>query len=89
MNSASSDLDLRNGAIAKSMLKAGGQALQDECSSYIAKHGKVSNGGVVATGPGKMPCKKIIHTVGIPYDGKNSEKVSSLLKCIYNLGIEI
>ena len=76
VNSASSDLDLRNGAIAKSLLKAGGQDLQVECSSYIDKHGKVPNGGVVATGPGKLPCKKIIHTVGVAYDGKKSEKVS-------------
>ena len=58
------------------MLKAGGQSLQDECTSYITKNGNVSAGDVVVTGPGTLSCKKVAHTVGMLYDGSQSEKVN-------------
>jgi len=66
---------LRNGAVSASLLKAGGQALQDECTAYVANHGRVPVGEVVVTGSGSIRCKKIIHTVGPVYGGKRSEEV--------------
>ena len=62
--------------MAKSLLKAGGQGLQDECTSYVTRNGKLSPGDIVATGPGKLPCKKVVHTVGMLYNGRESEKVN-------------
>ena len=79
VNTASNDLNLNNGAVAKSLLKAGGQALQDECTSYVSQNGNMSAGGVVVTGPGKLPCKRVVHTVGMLYNGSQSEKVTKLL----------
>jgi len=58
-----------------SLLKAGGRILQNECMAYVKRNGKVRVGGVVVTGPGSIQCKKIIHTVGLSYDGKRSEQV--------------
>lgn len=76
VNSVGSDLVLKNGAVALSFLKAGGQALQDECDAYISQHGQVPTAGVVITKPGAIPCLGIIHTVGVEYGGKQSEDVS-------------
>ena len=76
VNTVGADLVLKNGAMARSFLKAGGQALQDECDAYINQYGQVPVGGVVVTKPGAIPCLGIIHTVGTEYSGKNSEDVS-------------
>ena len=83
VNTASNDLNLNNGAVAKSLLKAGGQALQDECTSYVTQNGNLSAGSVIVTGPGKLPCKKVVHTVGMLYNGSQSEKVMNycVAKC--------
>ena len=78
VNTASHDLNLTNGAVAKSLLKAGGQALQDECTSYVTQNGSLSAGSVVVTGPGKLPCRRVVHTVGMPHNGSQSEKVTKL-----------
>ena len=75
VNTAGDNLNLRQGAVAASFLKAGGQSLQDECTAYVTKNGRVPCGEVVVTGPGAIQCSKIIHTVGPVYNGKASEKV--------------
>jgi len=67
---------LSQGAVSASLLKAGGKALQDECTAFVTNNGTVPVGGVVLTGPGSIHCKKIIHTVGPVYDGKRSAQVS-------------
>lgn len=71
-----SDLMLNNSGVAQSFLKAGGQALQDECDAYVRQHGQVPVAGAVVTKPGAIPCLGIIHTVGTEYTGKQSEDVS-------------
>ena len=68
MNTVSNDLILSNGAVSRSILRAGGPALQDECNQYISSNGKPRIGDVVVTGPGNILCKHIIHTVGAKYD---------------------
>jgi len=87
VNTAGDNLNLRQGAVATSFLEAGGQALQDECTTYVAKNGRIPFGEIVVTGPGLVDCKKIIHTVGPVYDGKRSEQVNedhSITEC-YNV----
>ena len=78
VNTAGESLNLQQGAVATSFLKAGGQNLQDECNAYVRKNGKVPCGEVVVTGPGAIQCKKIIHTIGPVYSGKVSEKVTTV-----------
>jgi len=74
VNSVGSDLVLKNGAVSRAFLKAGGQEIQNECSDYIASHGCLSVAGVVLTKPGAIPCKNIIHTVGSTYSAINEEQ---------------
>ena len=63
---AHDSLDLRYGAVAASLLKAGGQALQDECTAYVTKYGSVPVGKVAVTRPGLLTtCKWIFHVVGL------------------------
>ena len=71
-----SDLMLNNSGVALSFLKAGGQALQDECDAYVRQHGQVPVAGAVVTKPGAIPCLGIIHTVGTEYTGKQPKDVS-------------
>lgn len=76
VNTVGTDLQLGNGAVSRSFLQAGGQALQDECKLHVRRHGNVPVGHIVVTKPGAIVCERIIHTVGTRYDGKNSEGVS-------------
>ena len=79
VNTTSNDLKLSNGAVSQSILNEGGQALQNECDQYISQHGNVSFGDIVITGPGNIPCKHIIHTVGSNYDSSNSVQSEKVL----------
>ena len=76
VNTVGTDLLLGNGAVSRSFLQAGGQALQDECKLHVKQHGSVPVGNIIVTKPGAIVCEKIIHTVGTKYDGKKSEGVS-------------
>ena len=78
VNTTSSDLTLTNGEVSKSILRAGGQTVQDECKKFVSTNGNVQAGSIAVTGPGSIPCKFIIHTVGANYNSSNvskSEKV--------------
>ena len=80
VNTARPKLDLSHGAVAQSLLKSGGPALQAECNQYITKHGSVPVWGYATTGGGNLRCKHVIHTVGTNYDGPggSAEKVCCL-----------
>ena len=77
VNSCSPSLSLSRGAIAQSLLKAGGAALQDECTKYNHANGNVAVWNIATTGPGGagLKCKHVIHTVSSQYDGPASEQV--------------
>lgn len=75
MNSTAKNLILTNGTVSKHILEKGGQALQDECNKYVSNNGNLQAGDIAVTGPGKIPCKCIIHTVGVEYDSSYGEKV--------------
>ena len=84
VNTTASDLLLNRGAVSKSLLKAGGQGLQDECTAHVQRHGNVKEWSFATTGPGNLKCKHVIHTVGGGYNGAggSAEKVGFLqTKC--------
>ena len=80
INTTSSSLILTNGAVSNSLLKAGGQRLQDECTAHVQQHGNVKEWSFATTGPGNLKCKHVIHTVGGSYNGAggSAEKVGFL-----------
>ena len=75
-------MSLTDGAVAKSLGKAGGKALQQECTGYITSNGSVQYGQVAVTSGGSIPCKCIVHAVGENYNSskpQDSEKVYLLI----------
>ena len=81
VNSASQDLDLKHGAIAASLLKAGGRRLQDECTRIAQQRrgGEISHWDIATTGGGHLSCRNVVHTVGANYRKGSSEKVSNFI----------
>jgi len=75
VNAANSSLDHASG-LAGAIIKKGGKVIQDESDLYVAKKGKVDEGGVVVTSAGKLPCKYVFHAVGpMWHGGKEGEEI--------------
>ena len=81
VNTAHHMLDLRHGAVAQSLLKAGGSVLQDECNRVVATRGTIPYWDITTTTGGNLQCQHIIHTVGQQYTGGSSVKVIERLVC--------
>lgn len=73
VNSTNPNLDLSQGAVANTLLAAGGQQLQTECTTKAPLH----KGEVAVTGFGRIQSKRIVHTVVPNFDrrGGKAEKV--------------
>lgn len=67
------------GGVAGAIVKKGGRGIQKESDAFVKRNGLLSDGEVAMTGPGKLPCKKIIHAVG-PEWRIGEEKSKQLLK---------
>jgi len=78
VNAANARLQHSSG-VAKAIVDAGGETIQDECDQCIIEHGSILEGQVVATSAGKLPFKKIIHAVG-PLWRKEATQEKSLGK---------
>ena len=76
VNTTNSSLDLSNGAVAKGLLKAGGRALQDECTRYNRANEDIAVWNIATTEGAGLKCRNVIHTVGGHYDGAASEMVN-------------
>ncbi|XP_066278203.1 protein mono-ADP-ribosyltransferase PARP14-like isoform X2 [Branchiostoma lanceolatum] len=58
--------NLKNGGgLAEAIIKAGGREIQDHCDRIMKEEPTgLMVGAVRVTGPGKLPCKSVIHAVG-------------------------
>jgi len=75
VNAANSSLDHASG-LAGAIVKKGGKSIQDESDMWVAKNGKLEEGGVVVTKAGNLVCKNIIHAVGpIWHNGRDGEEI--------------
>ena len=64
VNSANENLQHNSTGVAKAILDAGGEAIQEECDKLFKEHDPILEGQVVATTAGNLPFKKVIHAVG-------------------------
>ena len=64
VNSANKNLKHDSTGVAKAILDAGGEAIQEECDRLLKDLSPILEGHVVATTAGKLPFKKVIHAVG-------------------------
>jgi poly [ADP-ribose] polymerase 10/14/15 len=65
VNTAANNLDLSKGAVAKSLLKAGGKGLQIECTQLVNKktNGIIDAWEIATTRGGKLHCQNVIHCI--------------------------
>lgn len=87
VNAANSSL-LGGGGVDGAIHRAGGKEIFEECKIIRSKQGKCETGEAVITTAGKLPAKKVIHTVGPVWNGgKNNE--SDLLRQCYKNSIDL
>ena len=78
VNTAHNQLNLNHGAVAQSLLKAGGSTIQDECNRVVASRGTIAYWDIATTTGGYLQCQHIIHTVGANYQGRGCEQVCTI-----------
>ena len=54
--------------MAADIVKEGGSDIQRHCDQFIADKGRLLEGRTLVTPAGRLPCSKIIHTVGPKWD---------------------
>lgn len=83
VNTANSWLK-HGGGVAGAIVNRGGSQIQVESDEHVAKNGPVKTGEVAVTGPGNLPCKIVIHTVGPVWEGGQKDEDNSLHNALYN-----
>ncbi|XP_078600810.1 protein mono-ADP-ribosyltransferase PARP14-like [Branchiostoma floridae x Branchiostoma japonicum] len=63
VNTANGSLS-HGGGLAKAIVRAGGQEIQQDCTNYVKDNGKLTEGQVMSTKGYKLPCKMVVHAVG-------------------------
>jgi poly [ADP-ribose] polymerase 10/14/15 len=85
VNAANEDLK-HIGGVADSVLKKGGQAIQDASDRYRKSHGKLSAGDVwLSPVVGRLPCLALVHAVGPRWQGNPAGRQQLRKVCINSL----
>jgi len=83
VNAANSSL-LGGGGVDGAIHRAGGPAILEECRKIRDARGPLRAGEAVITGAGRLPCRRVIHTVGpVWQDGRHAEP-ETLARCYRN-----
>ena len=83
VNAANTSL-LGGGGVDGAIHRAGGKAILEECIQIRNRQGGCKVGEAVITTGGKLPAKKVIHTVGPTWNGGNFEEDQKLEACYRN-----
>lgn len=87
VNAANSSL-MGGGGVDGAIHRAGGKEILDECMKIRESQGGCPTGEAVMTTAGKLPAKKVIHTVGPVWkSGKNDE--DELLSSCYKNSLQL
>ncbi|HKK76938.1 MAG TPA: O-acetyl-ADP-ribose deacetylase [Saprospiraceae bacterium] len=87
VNAANSSL-LGGGGVDGAIHRAGGAAILEECKQIRARQGGCRTGEAVITTAGRLPAKKVIHTVGpVWQDGEHGEPI--LLRACYRNALRL
>ncbi len=55
------------GGLAAAIVRAGGYVIQEESDAWVLEHGPLTPGTAAVTGPGRLPCRAVIHVAGPVY----------------------
>ena len=80
VNAANSSL-LGGGGVDGAIHRAGGPAILEECRAIRAEHGPLPPGEAVITGGGRLPARRVIHTVGPIWQGGGKGEPATLASC--------
>lgn len=82
VNAANTSL-LGGGGVDGAIHRAGGPQILEECRAIRARQGGCEPGAAVITNAGKLPAKKVIHTVGPVWTGDKEEEQKAVLVSCY------
>jgi len=83
VNAANTSL-LGGGGVDGAIHRNGGLDILADCIKIRDKQGGCKTGEAVITNAGKLPCKKVIHTVGPVYNNGGADKIDLLRNCYLN-----
>lgn len=83
VNAANSSL-LGGGGVDGAIHRAGGATILEECIAIRNRQGGCPTGEAVITNAGKLPAKKVIHTVGPVWNNGESNEDQKLRSCYLN-----
>ncbi len=87
VNAANRSL-LGGGGVDGAIHRRGGSEILEECKQIRAKQGGCNTGEAVITNAGKLPAKKVIHTVGPVWNNGNANEDKKLESC-YNESLKL
>ncbi|MDR3334048.1 MAG: O-acetyl-ADP-ribose deacetylase [Treponema sp.] len=83
VNAANSSL-MGGGGVDGAIHRAAGPELSVECQAIAEARGSCPPGEAVITGAGRLPCKRVIHTVGPVWYGGGQGEAGRLASCYRN-----
>lgn len=83
VNAANTSL-LGGGGVDGAIHRAGGNEILEECKAIRARQGGCSTGEAVITTAGRLPSKKVIHTVGPVWNGGEKNEKELLTQAYRN-----
>jgi len=80
VNAANQHLE-HGGGVARAILLAGGESIQEESRAWVRTHGPVTNEEPAYTRAGELPCRYVIHAVGpIWGEGEEDRKLTAAVQ---------
>jgi O-acetyl-ADP-ribose deacetylase (regulator of RNase III) len=80
VNAANSSL-MGGGGVDGAIHRAGGPEMLEECKLIVKRIGRLPPGRAVITTAGRLPARKVIHTVGPIWNGGGHKEAETLASC--------